>query len=150
MVSNNCKPEISAHQPSFHNEDAVAGTERQHVADDYAKRLSIGTAACESLIADLVTQLIQRSRKETHKTESVDLAVPAFAYCQHLNVSICDPLKAVATGSVPVVAFNPLAWDRVEYFRLPVPTPNVEGTHNPNNLPQKQTPFSRSYWSWRC
>ncbi len=129
----------------LHHTDAVAGTERQHVADDYAKRLSIGTAACESLIADLVTKLIQRSQEEARKTNTdksilnindgndADLAVPGFAYCQHLNVSVCDPLKAVATGSVPVVVFNPLSWERVEYFRLPVPTSNVEGTSAPKN-----------------
>jgi len=34
--------------------DAVTGTEQQHVADDYAKRLSIGTDSAQVLYASLI------------------------------------------------------------------------------------------------
>lgn len=37
----------------------MAGTSREHVVDDYSHRLSIGTDAAESLIADLTTKLLQ-------------------------------------------------------------------------------------------
>jgi len=40
----------------------VAGTSREHVVDDYSHRLSIGTDAAESLIADLIIKLLQTVR----------------------------------------------------------------------------------------
>lgn len=56
------------------------GTEKQHVANDYAKRLSIGQHECESLIADVATSYIsQRSGSSP----------PPLEACEQLNVSIC-------------------------------------------------------------
>ncbi len=50
------------------------------------------------------------------------------SYYTERNNSICDPLKALASGrSVPIVAYNHLAWQRKHYFRLPVPTNDIQG-----------------------
>ena len=101
----------------------MAGTEKQHVADDYAERLSIGTMESHAAVTELVSKLLT-----TGTTDEVAAPLPTFEYCQFLNVSVCTPLAALASGqSVPVVAYNPIAWDRTEYFRLPVPIFNVEG-----------------------
>ena len=38
--------------------DAVSGTEKQHVADDYALRLSQGNAECKILIDEALSTII--------------------------------------------------------------------------------------------
>jgi len=100
--------------------DAVAGTEKQHVADDYAERLSIGTVAAVDAMSELVTDLLTAGLPNP-------ATPPSFQYCEFLNVSLCSPLQAVSGGmSVPVVVYNPLGWNRTENYRLPVPISNVE------------------------
>lgn len=66
----------------------LRGTEKQHVADDYAKRLSIGQYECEGLIADVASNYISRKSGSTP---------PPFQTCELLNVSICP---ATEQGSV--------------------------------------------------
>ena len=56
------------------------GTERQHVAYDYAKRLHIGQVECEKLIADVAGAYI------SGKSGS---SPPEFQTCEYLNISIC-------------------------------------------------------------
>ncbi|GMN57390.1 hypothetical protein TIFTF001_026498 [Ficus carica] len=90
--------------------DAVSGTERQHVAADYALRVSIGY-------------------KEVHIT-SMAFVVFVIAYiwmCPLLNVSYCPPSEAVLSDgkSLVVVVYNPLGWKREEVIRIPVSTDTV-------------------------
>jgi len=60
-------------------------------------------------------------------TNGKSASAPSFSYCQFLNVSVCPALQVLGSGqSVPVVVYNPIAWDRTEYFRLPVPIKGVE------------------------
>ena len=56
------------------------GTEKQHVAYDYAKRLHIGQAECETLVQDVAGAFI------VGKSGS---SPPGFQSCEYLNVSIC-------------------------------------------------------------
>ncbi|KAL6067304.1 carbohydrate binding [Balamuthia mandrillaris] len=118
--------------------DAISGTEKQHVANDYAKLLSIGSQSCQQMMQDRIAKLLTIPNLEAHVLESVsddktklsslpslfNAPAPALSYCAQLNQSVCDPLtKALAAGRiVPMVITNPLAWQRTEYFRLPVPT----------------------------
>lgn len=60
------------------------GTERQHVADDYAKRLHIGGTECLGLIQDVVGSLV---------TGSAAAAPPKMTFCEYLNVSICPAVE---------------------------------------------------------
>ena len=56
-----------------------SGTERQHVADDYAKRLHIGEVECRQVIStSLNTQL------NNGNGEKMDLK-----FCEYLNISAC-------------------------------------------------------------
>eukprot|EP01113_Clastostelium_recurvatum_P024055 TRINITY_DN286_c0_g1_i2.p1 TRINITY_DN286_c0_g1~~TRINITY_DN286_c0_g1_i2.p1 ORF type:complete len:1018 (-),score=282.92 TRINITY_DN286_c0_g1_i2:16-3069(-) len=95
--------------------DAVSGTEKQHVADDYAKQLSEGSVLSENALATMVGTLINPS------------SPLAFRSCPLLNESICPSTDALRNPktSISVVAYNALAWKRVSYVTLPVPVPSV-------------------------
>ena len=73
----------------------LRGTEKQHVAYDYAKRLSEGAAECSALIADvLAAHLVTKKGAEKRKE-----SIPAIETCSLLNVSICP---ATETNNVSV------------------------------------------------
>jgi len=57
-----------------------SGTEKQHVADDYAKRLHRGQVNC--------TDLMQEVTGEFMASKSGG-AKPMISYCEYLNVSAC-------------------------------------------------------------
>eukprot|EP01088_Endostelium_zonatum_P015287 TRINITY_DN367_c0_g1_i1.p1 TRINITY_DN367_c0_g1~~TRINITY_DN367_c0_g1_i1.p1 ORF type:complete len:994 (-),score=215.51 TRINITY_DN367_c0_g1_i1:47-2986(-) len=116
--------------------DAVSGTEKQHVADDYARHLSRGTADSDDVINDVLGKLFKR--------KSSSAAVPQFQTCKLLNISVCHATNNLASGlSVPVVAYNPLAWNRVSNFRIPVPRRDVVVVDaNGKQVPSQITPNS--------
>ncbi|XP_053860760.1 lysosomal alpha-mannosidase isoform X2 [Vidua macroura] len=84
--------------------DAVAGTERQHVADDYARQLAKGWDSCQVLVANALSLL--GGTKEP------------LVFCNALNISVC-PLSET-TPHFTVILYNPLAWDMTWPVRLPV------------------------------
>ncbi len=88
--------------------DGVSGTEKQHVAYDYAKRLSIG-------IADT--------------TEAIHKALPGgkgidFNYCSTLNISECLPVEKL--DRFVLYLYNPLCKTVDPWFRVPVSDCNYE------------------------
>eukprot|EP01119_Soliformovum_irregulare_P005383 TRINITY_DN1714_c0_g1_i1.p1 TRINITY_DN1714_c0_g1~~TRINITY_DN1714_c0_g1_i1.p1 ORF type:complete len:977 (+),score=300.90 TRINITY_DN1714_c0_g1_i1:52-2982(+) len=90
--------------------DAVSGTEKQHVADDYAKRLSIGTVACEGVIADVMQRVVAKTATK-----------PTFTFCRLINESICPATDALTSAnSIAVVAYNARAHESVEVLRIPI------------------------------
>ncbi|CAN8256400.1 unnamed protein product [Cochlearia groenlandica] len=92
--------------------DAVSGTSKQHVADDYSKRLAIGYVEAESVVATSLAHLTK-----------VDPALnPTFQQCLLLNISYCPASEInLSNGkSLTVLAYNPLGWKRVDIVRLPV------------------------------
>ena len=64
--------------------DAVSGTEKQHVADDYARHLAEGALACDGVVAEALGTL---------------LGGPAVSLtsCPLLNESICP----TTTSGIP-------------------------------------------------
>ncbi|KAJ6668062.1 hypothetical protein lerEdw1_016383 [Lerista edwardsae] len=84
--------------------DAVSGTAKQHVTNDYAKQLSTGWDACEIVISNSLASLV--GRKEN------------FFYCTYLNISVC-PLTESAQKFI-VIVYNPLARPVNWNIRLPV------------------------------
>ncbi|KAF7801853.1 alpha-mannosidase [Senna tora] len=84
--------------------DAVSGTERQHVASDYAMRISVGYLEAEKLVSSALVFL-----------------------CPLLNISYCPPSESSLSDrkSLAVVIYNPLAWNREEVIRIPVSTEKV-------------------------
>ena len=57
-----------------------SGTEKQHVANDYAKRLHIGQVDCTNLMAEVAG---------AYMTSKSGGATPTLQYCEYLNVSVC-------------------------------------------------------------
>ena len=86
--------------------DAVTGTEKQHVAHDYHKRIHAALAqGLEALGLSLDSQTLN--------------AGPIVGPL--LNLSQCSATEALATGPVRLTLFNPLAWNRRQHaVRVPV------------------------------
>ncbi|KAJ9189777.1 hypothetical protein P3X46_001031 [Hevea brasiliensis] len=102
--------------------DAVSGTERQHVASDYALRLSIGYIEAEKLVASSLAFLA-----ESGSSIRQENTVTNFQQCPLLNISYCPPSEAILSDkkSLVVVVYNPLGWKREEVIRIPVSSEKV-------------------------
>jgi lysosomal alpha-mannosidase len=87
--------------------DAVSGTEKQHVARDYAKRLSIGTEKTISIISDAYAKIL-----------SYPKGLSSQQLCPLLNISECLPIQHFETFTT--IVYNPLARERESWIRLPV------------------------------
>ncbi|XP_048333920.2 probable alpha-mannosidase At5g13980 [Ziziphus jujuba] len=99
--------------------DGLTGTEKQHVADDYAKRLSIGYAESEKVVAASLASLTDLASKTDSKT--------MFQQCPLLNVSYCPPSEAdLSEGKdLVIVVYNPLGWKREDVVKIPVTNENL-------------------------
>nr|XP_046229733.1 lysosomal alpha-mannosidase [Scatophagus argus] len=84
--------------------DAVSGTEKQHVANDYAKRLANGWQHCQVLVSNSLAALSGSSAERI--------------YCDNLNISVCPLTESSKKFSVNV--YNPLARPVTWPVRLPV------------------------------
>jgi lysosomal alpha-mannosidase len=93
--------------------DGVSGTERQHVANDYAKRLSIGTDKCQSIIQNSVTTLINKKYNRDYSNNPLNVI-----YCSLLNITECLPIEGLHNFSVMI--YNPLGQEVVTWMRVPV------------------------------
>ncbi|XP_034916190.1 alpha-mannosidase At3g26720 isoform X1 [Populus alba] len=102
--------------------DAVSGTERQHVAADYALRLSIGYKEAEKLVASSLASLAESTSNIRQGNTVIN-----FQQCPLLNISYCPSSEAdLSDGkSLLVVVYNPLGWKREEVIRIPVSTEKV-------------------------
>lgn len=100
--------ELSENMGIAQHHDAVSGTEKQHVAYDYALRLSNGEAKCD----DLIMQVIGGASTGT----PVSLGM-----CKLLNESTCDYTEKLQAGqSVNIILYNSLAQPRNDFIRVPV------------------------------
>nr|XP_014342916.1 PREDICTED: lysosomal alpha-mannosidase [Latimeria chalumnae] len=84
--------------------DAVSGTEKQHVADDYAKRLAAGWSRCQVLVSNALASL-SGIKQNVH-------------FCNYLNVSACRLTEAASNFTV--VLYNPLPRRVTWNVRLPM------------------------------
>ncbi|RVW45249.1 Alpha-mannosidase [Vitis vinifera] len=120
--------------------DAVSGTQRQHVAADYAKRLSnrlcrgaeelvsssLASLAESRLITGPANPITKFSRKVLRSGVKFkyEINLEILMMCPLLNISYCPPSEAVLSDgkSLVVVIYNPLGWKREEVVRIPVST----------------------------
>lgn len=102
--------------------DAVSGTERQHVAADYALRLSIGSKEAAKVVASSLAALTS-----TRSNSTLIDSVPEFQQCPLLNISYCPPSETNFTNgkSLVIIAYNPLGWKREDIIRIPVSSENL-------------------------
>ncbi|EGC32455.1 hypothetical protein DICPUDRAFT_49593 [Dictyostelium purpureum] len=120
--------------------DAVSGTEKQEVADDYAERLSIGNAASLETINTVIGKLLTSSSK------SKNAATPNLSFCPLLNQSICPATNPLSEGSnVPVIFYNSLSWTRYEHVRVPIPVSNVSVSSTDGPIPSQVINYNSSY-----
>ncbi|ESQ41355.1 hypothetical protein EUTSA_v10012546mg [Eutrema salsugineum] len=122
--------------------DAVSGTSKQHVANDYAKRLAIGYVETESVVATAFAHLTK-----------VDPALnPTFQQCLLLNISYCpsSEINLSEGKSLIVLAYNPLGWKRVDIVRLPVVGGDIAVHDSEGNEVESQlVPFTDEYAALR-
>ncbi|XP_034706706.1 probable alpha-mannosidase At5g13980 isoform X6 [Vitis riparia] len=97
--------------------DAVTGTEKQHVASDYAKRLSMGYDKAEELVAASLACLA-----ESMPSAGCGNPTTKFQQCALLNISYCPPSEIdLSHGKkLIVVVYNSLGWKRDDVIRIPV------------------------------
>lgn len=106
--------------------DAITGTEKQHVADDYHKELTAAILACGDNTKSSLNQLI------VNKTSDNSIVPHEFEFnsCLHLNISDC--LVSENGRKLMVTVYNPLAHVSNEYVRFPVGGNNYEVRDNRN------------------
>ncbi|XP_065872513.1 probable alpha-mannosidase At5g13980 isoform X2 [Euphorbia lathyris] len=102
--------------------DAVTGTEKQHVAYDYAKRLSIGYTEAERVVGASLT-CMAKSKSKTGCTNTTNM----FQQCPLLNITYCPASEVdISNGkSLVVLVYNSLGWQREGVIRIPVINENV-------------------------
>ncbi|GMP34293.1 hypothetical protein CsSME_00007221 [Camellia sinensis var. sinensis] len=102
--------------------DAVTGTEQQHVADDYAKRLSIGYKEAEELVAASLACMVESPTKSGCKSP-----LTKFQQCPLLNITYCPATEVdLSLGKkMVVIVYNSLGWKRDDVVRIPVINKNV-------------------------
>lgn len=98
--------------------DAVTGTEQFHVADDYAKNLNIANTNAYTLLSEVYGTILNGK------------TAPIFYFCPLLNETLCPATTILPSSVVPIVVYNPLAWDRTETIRLPIPVATVSVTNS--------------------
>ncbi|XP_058121283.1 lysosomal alpha-mannosidase-like [Anopheles ziemanni] len=88
--------------------DAITGTEKQHVADDYARMLYEAFEACSANTRSALNQL--SGERDSFKFD--------WTYCKEANVSACA-LTESSDNNV-VLLYNPLGHSSDDFVRLPV------------------------------
>ncbi|XP_071733946.1 probable alpha-mannosidase At5g13980 isoform X2 [Rutidosis leptorrhynchoides] len=95
--------------------DGVSGTSQQHVANDYAKRLSIGHKEAEVVVAESIACMVSPK-------PGCASSATKFQQCPLLNISYCPSTESeISSGKkLVVVVYNSLGWTRSDVIRLPV------------------------------
>ncbi|KAK3041857.1 hypothetical protein RJ639_000373, partial [Escallonia herrerae] len=102
--------------------DAVSGTSQQHVAFDYAKRLSIGYKEAEEVVAASLACLVESVSKSGCGSMGIK-----FQQCPLLNITYCPPTEVdLSLGKkLAILVYNSLGWKRDDVIRIPVINENV-------------------------
>ncbi|XP_024378993.1 alpha-mannosidase At3g26720 isoform X1 [Physcomitrium patens] len=141
--------------------DGVSGTERQHVADDYAARLSKGQSESEDVFNKALASLISTKAAESKLLIEKMSSTPGhrvlmnpvnspdlnLVQCNLLNVSYCPPTEVeLKSGrSFVVVAYNPLGWEREDFVRVPVSSSKIEVIDaEENEIPSQLIPITEA------
>ncbi|KAJ6646748.1 Lysosomal alpha-mannosidase [Pseudolycoriella hygida] len=108
--------------------DAVTGTEKQNVTNDYSRALHASIVKCEMNTKSALNQL----------TMEADSSKRAFNFnsCLQLNISSCDVTES--SQRFVVTVYNPMAHSTSQYIRFPVPNYNYEVRDSSNKLIKSQ------------
>ena len=109
---------LSAAVALVSHHDAVTGTARQHVTNDYAKHLSLGHRLGDLLIDRALTKLLLGDKDKKER----------FVLCKLTNETMCSPTQRLSLSNkelVYVVAYNPMGKTRVEQLRVPISSSKI-------------------------
>ncbi|XP_044502294.1 probable alpha-mannosidase At5g13980 [Mangifera indica] len=123
--------------------DAVTGTEKQHVADDYAKRLSIGHMEAEEVVATSLACLA-----DSMSYDGCKRATLKFQQCPLLNISYCPASEIdLSHGkNLIIVFYNSLGWKRDDVIRIPVDNEDISVFDSKGKVIESQLlPLTDSY-----
>ena len=104
--------------------DAVAGTEKQHVANDYAKRLWIGTSKCVNVINDSFTGILKKAHHLT--SDETDKNNLPIIYCTLFNITECLPIEN--QDKFTAIIYNPLSRNISSWISVPIVDENYQVT----------------------
>ncbi|CAG2107047.1 unnamed protein product [Medioppia subpectinata] len=107
-------------QAVMQHHDAITGTEKQHVASDYALKLAKSIAGCERVVNRAVAKLAAKSM--ANRTVQ---SLPEQLFCQQLNVSACEWTESLNT-SLAVTVYNPYGQPVRHILRLPITNRSVQ------------------------
>ncbi|XP_052729058.1 probable alpha-mannosidase At5g13980 isoform X2 [Vigna angularis] len=127
--------------------DAVTGTEKQHVANDYSKRLAIGYKEAEELVSSSLACLV-----ESPLLSRCQNPVTKFQQCPLLNISYCpaSEVDLVRGKNLLIVVYNSLGWRRNEVIRFPVTEANVRvQDSNGSEIESQLLPLAEKYLDLR-
>lgn len=113
--------------------DAITGTEKEKVALDYAKRMSVAFRACGATTRNALNQLTVQSKDNVKDTSAK--YVFEFKTCALLNITSCPVSEA--NDRFALTLYNPLAHTVNEYVRIPVPYSNYRIIDNKGMLHRK-------------
>jgi hypothetical protein len=96
--------------------DAVSGTAKQHVANDYAKRIQEGINQAASAVSEKLKRILLLDKSDTSQY------LKDLALCQLLNETKCDVSTKASGRDLYVVVYNALAKQRSAIISVPLPT----------------------------
>ncbi|KAF6770105.1 hypothetical protein AHF37_11796 [Paragonimus kellicotti] len=114
--------------------DAVTGTEKQHVVEDYKNRLYTAGYPCETLVSKALANL------------SGGL-ITGSVFCNLRNISLCEETTENSqwtweSNGFLIVIYNPLGWEHTEpyWLRIPVYIPTSATQVTVRDLNDKNRP----------
>ncbi|KAF4674350.1 hypothetical protein FOL47_009372 [Perkinsus chesapeaki] len=111
--------------------DAITGTEKQHVDDDYSKRLHIGTEKVMNSV--VIPEVLSR----------FDLKPESGGHCPLLNESICSWTTNLSGSSVLVAVYNSLSHPSASLVTVPVGNNQPYDGLSPEELRMTEIPMMR-------
>uniref|UniRef100_A0A131YE74 Alpha-mannosidase n=1 Tax=Rhipicephalus appendiculatus TaxID=34631 RepID=A0A131YE74_RHIAP len=111
--------------------DAISGTAKQVVTNDYVKRIARGLIASDNYTNDAFAKLLSKKLRPGNSK---------LVRCHTLNISACEIMET--SGEVSIIAYNPQARPYSTHLRIP-----VLGTAwhvldaNRNEVPSQITPI---------
>ena len=101
--------------------DAVSGTAKQHVANDYSTRIQAG-------IDQAASYVIKKIKKILFEEADLDFYLNDMMFCQLLNETKCDVTETASKAgdkAIYVVVYNPLASMQQVVISIPVHSPGL-------------------------
>lgn len=100
--------------------DGVSGTAKQHVTDDYSKRVQAGINVAAKYAANKLKRLLANNNdRETGGEKFLE----NLSYCQLINETICEVSQTASkqdATDILVVVYNPLGKNKSTIVQLPV------------------------------